>query len=150
MTPPCRHSRESGNPYVDGPLPARCLGRSDRIACAHMYGLLMRPRSSAPKMGSATRVPHRAAVSCATGFRGVSGVWDRSITPPLPCKLLVAVPTGRRSVQSLCRLGQALGVGPAGVVALPADHQLPGNACHLVGERDGGELGLLAPDEPEQ
>src|SRR5438309_2597265 len=34
--------------------------------------------------------------------------------------------------------------GPCRVVAFTADHQFPGDACNLVGERHGGELRRLA------
>src|SRR5712691_10936307 len=85
-------SRESGNPYVDGPLLARALqlrigslaiicGRppacksfaaADRIACDHMSGLLMRSHMTAAKMGFATRGPNIIAMSgTADGFLGV-------------------------------------------------------------------------------
>src|SRR5215471_247680 len=37
-----------------------------------------------------------------------------------------------------------------GVVAFAADHQLPGDARRFVGERHRGELGWLAPDQPNQ
>ena len=46
----------------------------NRIACDHMFGLMSRSHMTAAKMVSVTRVPNRAAVWDATGYRGVSRV----------------------------------------------------------------------------
>ena len=103
-------------------------------------------------MVSATRVPNRGAICCATGFHGLSRVWDRSITPSLS---LASSGFGRDASRPL----RAQPITPlcpsrrrcrARVVVLAADHQLPGDAGHLVGQRHGGQLGRLALEELEE
>jgi hypothetical protein len=48
------------------------------------------------------------------------------------------------------RRGAAAWVGAVGIVVFAADHQLPGDARGLVGERHRGELGRLAGKEGEE
>src|ERR1700675_4929439 len=51
----------SRDPYVDGPRAARVFRWSDRIACIHMSGLLVRLVDRWPRWFSATRVPYSLA-----------------------------------------------------------------------------------------
>ena len=74
----------------------------------------------------------------ATGLHGVSPNSDRSDPPP--ARRLARPELGVRRDDALlsgCRQG-------APDRRLAADHELPGDARRLVGERDGGELGRLA------
>src|SRR3984885_16254759 len=52
---------ERRDPYVDGPRAARVFPWSDRIACIHMSGLLVRLVDRWPRWFSATRVPDTPA-----------------------------------------------------------------------------------------
>ena len=56
-----RRPGESRDPYVDGPRAARVFRWSDRIACIHMSGLLVRLVDRWPRWFSATRVPNTPA-----------------------------------------------------------------------------------------
>src|SRR6266852_5011618 len=70
------------NPYVDGPRATRVLSGSDRIACIHMSGLLMRSLWTAGQDGfrdASSKQPHD--LSSANGFHGLSRTLDRSILP---------------------------------------------------------------------
>src|ERR1700682_4380921 len=58
-----RRPGERRDPYVDGPRAARVFRWSDRIACIHMSGLLVRLVDRWPRWFSATRVPNTPATS---------------------------------------------------------------------------------------
>src|SRR3977135_948972 len=66
--------RERGDPYVDGPRATRVFW-SDRIACIHMSGLLLRLVDRWPRWFSATRVPNTPAT--------FTGQWVPRIVSPL-------------------------------------------------------------------
>src|SRR5438105_4151681 len=76
------------NADLDGPRPARggASFESDRLR-SYVRSFPTRRSSDLAKMGFATRVPNiTAASSVATGFRGVSRVSDRPITPSAPSR----------------------------------------------------------------
>src|SRR5215208_887406 len=138
--------------------------------CGRMSGLLTRPGTTAAKMGSAARVPNEPETLNAARSDGLSRAWDRLITPSPCCssrlrpqrevvtlKFLggghgggamgrdVVVTRGARRGASLSRSAERLaGLGLGPIVALAADHQLPGDAHRLVGQGDGGKLLGLA------
>src|SRR5437763_4843514 len=102
-------------------------------------------------MVSATRVPNTAAVSeyrWAPRIASRFGSIDRTICwfssklrlqREATCRFPL-IWLGRR----LVHLGRD---GMGGIVVLSADHQLPGDAGHLVGQRHGGELGRFALEQ---
>src|SRR6266436_720398 len=127
-------------------------------------------------MVSATRVPNEPETLNAVRSDGLSRVWDRLITPspccssrPRPQREVVATVTlkclggvhgggatdrgvwverGARRGAPMLRSAEPLAGFRAGaVVALAADHQLPGDARGLVGQSHGGELLRLALQE---
>src|SRR5260370_14275547 len=84
---------ERRDPYVDGPRATRVFSGSDRIACIHMSGLLMRSLWTAGQDGfrdASSKQPHD--LSSANGSHGLSRTLDRSI---LPSALLLQLPLRR-------------------------------------------------------
>src|SRR3989442_1819502 len=123
-------------------------------------------------MGSATRVPNSKAASSTAGCHGVCrvlGSIDHTICSVLsklrpqrettvaltPNSLRIGhrdhLPQGsamlRRSSRLVC--GE-LGQDTRAIVAFAADHQLPGDARDLIGQRYRGELGRLALEKLDQ
>ncbi len=123
----------------------------DQIACVHMSGLLMRSHMSAgqdgfrdkgSKQNGGLREGH-------WGLRSVPrlGSIDRTICCS-SCKFWHQLSTVAGQVlpvsgRSLGRTGRGGGRRRCGV-GLPCQHQLPGDARHLVGQRYGGQLRRLA------
>src|ERR1700736_3894759 len=78
----CTSFENLGDPYVDGPRATRVFWWSDRIACIHMSGLLMRQLWTAGQDGfrdASSKQPHD--LSSANGSHGLSRTSDRSILP---------------------------------------------------------------------
>src|SRR5258708_14623895 len=127
-------------------------------------------------MVSATLVPNEPETLNAARSDGLSRVWDRLITPSPCCSSRprpsarggghghaevlcdghgagtlagsVWMERGARRGAPMLRSAEPLaGLGPGAVVALAADHELPGDARGLVGEGHGGELLGLALQE---
>src|SRR5215469_8645868 len=132
------------------PPACKAFDGSIGIACAHMCGLLDTLAEERCRDGVCDVSPLQG--------NGVCHLWmprssshlrsiDRAI---LPCKFYRGAPPGRRCARSLRHFIQDRARSPARLVAFPTDHQLPGNASHLVGQRYGGQLGWLAPDKLEQ
>src|SRR5216684_9378550 len=102
-------------------------------------------------MVSATRVPNNLATSYrATGSIGVSRVVDRLIAPS--AHYLASSGIGSARLQLSCSpcladlLDRAYQDGGRGFhrVSLPCQHNLPGDARRLVGQRHRGQLRRLA------
>ena len=95
-----RRPGERRDPYVDGPRATRVFSGSDRIACIHMSGLLMRLVDRWPRWFPRREFQTRQRPLQANGSHGVSRTSDRSI---LPSDLLLQLrlsrsttsPTGR-------------------------------------------------------
>jgi hypothetical protein len=141
-----RRSGERRDPYVDGPRAASVFRWSDRIACIHMSGLLMRLVDRWPRWFSAIRVPNTPATFLRpmgpTDF--LAPRIDRSYH--LSPFAAPAQPVGElnRPVDLLggeCRCHRH----PRAVVTLACHQQFPGDASSLVGERHRGELWRFAP-----
>src|SRR2546423_203683 len=102
-------------------------------------------------MVSATRAPNMAAVSeyrWAPGIAPRFGSIDRSICW-FSSKLRLQ--RNETSCFPLIWLGRLVHPGRddmGAIVALAADHQLPGDAGHLVGQCHGSELGRFALQQP--
>src|SRR5271154_2392232 len=141
-----------------------------------MSGLLTRSGRPLPRWYPRTLVPNEPETLNAARSDGLSGVWDRLITPspccssrPRPQREVVATVTlkllcgghgagslvGRvwlergapRGAPMLRNAEPLAGLHAGAVVALAAGHELPGDARGLVGERHGGELLGLALQE---
>jgi len=71
----------------------------------------------------------------------LASLLDRSLhlLLQLPGRSADEPPAGNLFKRGDCRRG----IDPRRVVRLPCDHQLPGDAGHLIGERHGGEFGGL-------
>jgi hypothetical protein len=95
-----RRPGERRDPYVDGPRATRVFSGSDRIACIHMSGLLMRLVDRWPRWFPRREFQTLQRPLQANGSHGVSRTSDRSI---LPSDLLLQLrlsrsttsPTGR-------------------------------------------------------
>src|SRR5271169_513075 len=123
------------------PLFARKLNPADRIACFHMSGLLMLSYMTAGQDGFRGASSNQSERSrYAAGLPGMSRVLDRSIAPSSPYLASCEPKVGRPSP------GRSLGSAPGArtIIALPAGHQLPGDAGDLVGERHRDQLRRLA------
>ena len=129
-----RRPCERRDPYVDGPRAARVFRWSDRIACIHMSGLLVRLVDRWPRWFSAMRAPNTAAT--------FTGQWVPRIFSHLGSIDLPSVSfcssgsTGWRPGLPADLLGGELRCQghPLTVVTLARRQQLPGNAGRLVGK----------------
>ena len=91
---------QSRDPYVDGPRATRVFSGSDRIACIHMSGLLMRSVDRWPRWFPRREFQTPQRPLQASGSHGVSRTSDRSILPSdlllqLRLSRLTTSPTGR-------------------------------------------------------
>src|SRR4029453_11538540 len=104
-------------------------------------------------MASATRAPNTAAVmEYRWAPRTVSGLGsiDRTICSVLSKLRPQRVVICRVPLIWLCRFVDRGRDDMGRIVVLAADHQPPGDAGHLVGQRHGGELGRLALQQLDQ
>ena len=129
----------SRDPYVDGPRAARVFSRTDRIACIHMSGLLMRLVTAGQDGFPRREFQTRQRPLQANGSHGVSRTLDRSILPSALLQLRLDRYGDRRPAdlsRSECRCVRR----PRAIVMLSRRHQFPGDAGNLVGERYRGQL----------
>src|SRR6266849_6390877 len=126
------------------PVPQEFFG-SDRIACIHFPGLLLRSHWFVGKMVSATRAPNNHATFFGQWVpRTVSHLG--SIDPTICSSLAAPAQPVRRTRRPADLLSgdSRCARHPRAVVTFARRHQLPGDAGNLVGERHGREFWRLA------
>ena len=119
--------------------------RSDRIACIHMSGLLVRSLWTAGQDGFRDASSNQPRdLGSADGSHGMSRTSDRSILPSAPLAAWARPSRGEPRLADLSGGSRGCSLHPCAVVTLPRHHQLPGRAGILVGERHRCEFGRLA------
>jgi uncharacterized caspase-like protein len=142
-------------PRTTGPICGRppchkSFFRSDRIACIHMSGLLMRRALNRwPRWFSATRVPNTPATFTGQWVpRTVSHLG--SIDPTICSPLAAPARPVRRTRRPADLLSGQCARQPRAVVTFARHQQLPGDAGDFVGERHRCELRCFALEQREQ
>jgi len=125
----------------------------DQIACVHMSGLWVRSHMNAGQDGFRDTGSKQQSdrIEGHWVYRSVPyhGSIDRTICSS-SCKFRHRLSTV--AVQVLPVSGQSLCSGDRGCrgVGFSCPHQLPGNTCHLVGQRHRGQLRRLALEQRSQ
>jgi hypothetical protein len=139
---------KAGAPMWTAPCLQEAAQSFDRIACSHMSGLLVRSPLTAGRDGFRdASSEHGSGIGIPLGTTDCLAFWiDRSHhlrvleQAAASADRELRFPAGPR----LCRFGDRGGDAVGGIVMLAADHQLPGDAGHFIGQRHGGELGRFA------
>ena len=138
-------SLRTQGPIGTAPVPQEVLQMSDRIACIHMSGLLMRSVWTAGQDGfrdASSKQPR--GLSLANGSHGVSRTSDRSI---LPSGLLLQLRLGRgrrtRRAADLLSGGRRYARHPRAIVLSPVAISLQAMRAFLLASATAASFGGL-------